>query len=401
MPTKIKQKKKKLIPELRFPGFSGDWGRAGLTKCISSLDAGVSVNSGGRAAVRHENGVLKTSCVGSGHFNPIENKVVNNLDEISRLKESVKGGTIIISRMNTPQLVGANCIIKKDYPNLYLPDRLWSAKIKTTCSVEWLGQYLLVPKTRYRLSARATGTSGSMKNLTKGDLLTLPIDIPPLSEQQKTASFLSSADEWIENLRAHKEKLEEYKKGMMQKIFSQDVRFKNDEGKDFPGWEEKVLGEVIDKHSSSLSAGSIKENLGKYKVYGASGELKSVDFFLESEPYISIVKDGAGVGRLLMCEATTSVLGTLDVLKPKVGDSLSFLYFLLSRINFNTYVTGSTIPHIYFNHYKKEKVLLPSLVEQNKISDFLSSLDNLIDSKLNQVSLAEEWKKGLMQGLFV
>jgi len=67
------------------------------------------------------------------------------------------------------------------------------------------------------------------------------------------------------------------------------------------------------------------------------------------------VKDGAGVGKILICEPKTSVLGTLDIIKPKKYVNLYFLYSLLSRIRFTKYTTGSTIPHIYFKDYKKEK----------------------------------------------
>ena len=117
-------KEKKMIPELRFPEFKqdGEWKQKKLGDFIASLDAGVSVNSGDRSAEEKEIGVLKTSCVKDGVFDHSENKVVYNDKEKERVREPVTKNTIIISRMNTPALVGANAFVEKDHSSIYLPD---------------------------------------------------------------------------------------------------------------------------------------------------------------------------------------------------------------------------------------------------------------------------------------
>ena len=102
---------KNKVPAIRFEGFSGEWEECSLSKFVSSLDAGVSVNAGDQPANDSELGILKTSCVTNGFFEAHENKVVIETEEINRLKESVSKNTIIISRMNTPALVGANAYI--------------------------------------------------------------------------------------------------------------------------------------------------------------------------------------------------------------------------------------------------------------------------------------------------
>jgi type I restriction enzyme S subunit len=222
---------------------------------------------------------------------------------------------------------------------------------------------------------------------------------PSLPEQQKIASFLTSVDTKIFQLKKKKSLLEKYKKGIMQKIFSQELRFKDENGKEFPEWKRKKLGEVMSKTPSNIAANKIEDNFGEYIIYGASGILKRVDFFQESEKYISIVKDGAGVGRVYLCEANTSVLGTLDILKP-IETNLEFLFYLLQQINFSKHITGSTIPHIYYSNYKVEKVFVPSIPEQTKIANFLSAIDDKINLCTSQIEKAEQWKKGLMQRMF-
>src|SRR5690606_422930 len=123
------------------------------------------------------------------------------------------------------------------------------------------------------------------------DLQTLFIKLPSLPEQQKIADYLSTIDTKINLLEEKKAQLALYKKAMMQKLFSQEIRFKDDNGNDFPEWEEKRLGEVCQKTSSNLSANQIEDNHGIYKLYGAVGLIQMVDFYQEDKPYISIVKD--------------------------------------------------------------------------------------------------------------
>ncbi len=240
----------------------------------------------------------------------------------------------------------------------------------------------------------------TVANLPGSDILRFSINIPSFPEQTKIATFLSAVDEKLNLLKEKKVALEEYKKGMMQKIFSQEIRFKDENGKDFETWEEKTISEICTKKSSNISANKIEENFGEYFIYGASGVLKKIDFYKEENDYVSIVKDGAGVGRLLYCKGKSSVLGTLEIISPKVNLNTYFLYCLLSNIDFTKYVTGSTIPHIYFKDYSLEKCGLPSLNEQTKIANILSAIDEKIALIATQIEDTQEYKKGLLQGMF-
>lgn len=195
---------------------------------------------------------------------------------------------------------------------------------------------------------------------------------------------------------------------MMQKIFPStssgqvpEIRFKDDNGGEFGDWEEKSLGEVSSKQSSNVSANKIEENFGEYIIYGASGVLKRVDFYPQENDYISIIKDGAGVGRIFYCEGKTSVLGTMEMIKPNKGIDTYFLYCLLNNIDFTKFITGSTIPHIYFKDYSKVNCGIPSLEEQTKIAQFLSAIDDKIGLVGNQIVETVAYKKGLLQGMFI
>jgi len=208
-------------PRLRFPEFlsAGDWEETSLSKLVSALDAGVSVNSGDRPAMNHEIGVLKTSAVTNGIFEPLENKVVIDDDEIQRVREPVRADTIIISRMNTPALVGANAYVGDHYPNIFLPDRLWAAKPRPGTSMRFVALILGSDMGRAALSNLAGGSSGSMKNISKPSVLELLVRAPSLTEQQRIADCLTSLGDLLAAETRKLDTLTAHKKGLMQQLF--------------------------------------------------------------------------------------------------------------------------------------------------------------------------------------
>lgn len=210
-----------IVPRLRFPEFreAEGWGAQVLSYYIASLDAGVSVNSGDRPARGDEIGVLKTSCVTDGIFDATENKVVQELDEITRVKEPVSAKTIIISRMNTITLVGANAFVENDVPNLFLPDRLWAAKSTGRGNMRFLAYVLGSERGRAALSGLASGSSGSMKNIGKSEVLALRIMAPTIAEQERIADCLSSFDDLIAAQSQKIDVLNTHKQALMQQLF--------------------------------------------------------------------------------------------------------------------------------------------------------------------------------------
>lgn len=420
----------KRVPKLRFKEFSGDWVEKNLGYLIKSLDAGVSVNSTDKAASGSEKSILKTSCVSCGIFDVNENKLVLEENEIQRLKEPVKANTIIMSRMNTPALVGANAFVEKDYPNVFLPDRLWAAKIKDTASPKWTSILTASPKIRTLLSARATGTSNSMKNITKGDVLTLPVLIPSKQEQQKIADCLSTWDQAIENLKALIEQKKFFKKGMMQKLFSQEIRFKADDGGEFPAWVERKLGELGEFKTSSVDKKIVEgeklvhlvnymnvykhdrvdnETINSYMKVSAkdyqieaSGLKKGDILFTPS----SETPDDIGHSVVILEDLESTVYSYhLIRFRPKVALDIMYSHYFcnIPRVlkQITRVATGSTRFTVSVGEFSKVVVNLPCAEEQTKIANFLSAIDEEIELLEQELSQLELQKKGLMQGMFV
>ncbi|MHA3793607.1 restriction endonuclease subunit S [Sphingomonas sp. YL-JM2C] len=173
-----------------------NWQAASLGDVVDMLTAGVSVNADNRQIDDGEIGVLKTSCVSGGHFAANEHKAVL-AGEVDRVRTPVRAGSIIISRMNTPALVGANAYVDEDRPDLFLPDRLWQLRTNHRADCRWLSYYMQSSSFRRFIDDIATGTSGSMKNISKERLLQASLALPPLDEQRRIAEVLRSVDKAI------------------------------------------------------------------------------------------------------------------------------------------------------------------------------------------------------------
>lgn len=144
-----------------------------------------------------------------------------------------------------------------------------------------------------------------------------------------------------------------------------------------------ILAELCDKGSSSLAQKDLLFDSGIYPVYGAAGEITKVDFFHQSKPYLGLIKDGAGVGRVMQLPANSSVIGTIQYLFPRENVDLKYLYYLIKYLDLGKSNTGATIPHIYFKDYKKRKVKVREYSEQKDIGQILELIDSHLSTYKN------------------
>ena len=274
---------------------------------------------------------------------------------------------------------------------------------------------------RYQIMRIAQGTKVfgiSTKRLGK-----IFANIPPKSEQQKIASFLSSVDEKISQLEKKKTLLETYKRGIMQKIFSQELRFKDENGQEFPDWKEDVLGNIFDHKKGTGLSGKELDKDGEFPciLYGAlytkyDEVIKNVIEFSNIPGKVKSIS-----GDLLVPASTTtsgidlanftalnqdgvSLGGDITIMRNKdKGDNSFWAYYLthFHKKGIAKYAQGTTIVHLYFSHFKHLVVKYPSFKEQQKIASFLSSIDKKIEITSTQLEKTREFKKGLLQQMFV
>jgi type I restriction enzyme S subunit len=268
-----------------------------------------------------------------------------------------------------------------------------------------------------RMSAKNSVDSVRRDMVTK-----MPICIPILSEQKKVSDFLTQTNNKIEQLSKKKQLLESYKKGSMQKIFSQELRFKDDEGKDYPDWEEKKLVEIATFHrGANLSKSDLVDNGNTECVH--YGELFTMyDEIIKSVTSSTNNKEGvkSKSGDILMpsSDVTPQGLGRASALMKDdvlLGGDINIVrsnkdidsIFLSYLINYDKnkvirLVTGTTVKHIYTKDLKTISINLPSLIEeQTKIANFLTEIDNKINLVEKQLSDTKKYKKGLLQQMFV
>ena len=164
-----------------------------------------------------------------------------------------------------------------------------------------------------------------------------------------------------------------------------------------------TLGDVCKKESSNIAQKDIMECEGEYPIYGAGGFIKNVNFYQQELPYIAVVKDGAGIGRTMLLPAYSSVIGTMQYILPIDYESidLQYLYYAIVHMDLGKYFSGATIPHIYFKDYKKEKLFLPEICEQQRISLLLKQVDLMIEKQNNQVELVDKLVQSRFVELFV
>jgi type I restriction enzyme S subunit len=411
MPTKTKQAINKNIPKLRFPGFSGEWEEKYLIDVSSEPKYGMNAASkkydGNNIYLRITDIDEKTGLLKRDNLTSPEGE----LEATYRLHE----GDLLFVR--TGASVGKTYLYKETDGNLYFAGFLIKFGIEKANPYII---YLLTLQNNYRKWAKTVSMRSGQPGINAKEYEKFRFFLPSNPEQQKIANFLGVVDEWTNNLRRQKEELEAYKKGIMQKIFSQEIRFKDDNRNDFPEWQEERLGEVGD----FLGGGTPSKNISKYWQgnipWISSSDLSNNDFRANITRYITeeavgesatkiipknslLIVSRVGVGKFAIAEIDLCTSQDFTNFVPHEGINVLFIAYLLKSktdelLGFNQ---GTSIKGFTKDDLVSLKIGLPHKKEQNRIADFFTSIDNLINSKQQQITQAEEWKRGLMQQLFI
>ncbi len=313
---------------------------------------------------------------------------INRYEDIKVLK-----GDLFI----TPSSETAQDIMNAFYINNELHEYVYSYHIvrlrkKIKVNVKFIEFLLNSKKHRKNFSKLANGAQRF--TLSKSDIENYEIIIPTLNMQYKFADLLSSIDILIESQEKYISKLWERKNFFTKEIFTQKLRFKGFNEK----WGKNKLNNLVKVKSSNITDKELNIQ-GEYPVYGASGIKGYIDYYMFKEEKIAIVKDGSGVGRLFICKKRSSIISTLNYFD-SFDINTRFLFYSLNKINFSIYKVGSSIPHIYFKDYGNENIFIPSLEEQNNITNLLSSMDKLIELNEEKLENLKKKKKYYLNEIF-
>lgn len=280
----------------------------------------------------------------------------------------------------------------------------------------------------YLFWAYSYGITNDRLRLYSNDFARIPFAAPTLHEQRKIADFLTAVDQRIGQLLQKKALLEDYKKGAMQQLFSQAIRFKDDEGKDFPDWEEKKLGELGATYGGL--SGKSGEDFGSGKPYVTYNQIfdrTTIDLSQCKQVQIKPQEKQNRVkkGDILFTTSSETRLevGYTSVILEEPNEVYLNSFCFGFRLNENSSMLtefarylfhttdvrrsiavlgqGSTRYNLSKKELMKQVLLLPSLPEQSKIADFLSALDRKIESVATQIRETQSFKRGLLQKMFV
>lgn len=378
------------------------WRIIPLNQVIHTLQAGVSVNSlDEEVQDLKQIGILKTSSVTTGRFDPRENKVVVQKD-IGRVKTPVQGDRIILSRMNTPCLVGANTYVPQDHPNLFLPDRLWSLEpLDASICMRWLSFVLGSSEYRQKLSELATGTSNSMKNISKDAVMALEIPYPPLPEQRRIAEFLGTWDEAIEKL----ERLIAAKEKRFRGLIQRSLAFKKSEHISFS----KIFDVISEKNQPELPLLSVTQNNGviprdmlEGRVWSPEGSLEGYKVVQKNDFVVSLRSFQGGLEYSLF---TGLISPAYTVLRARKKVAYEFYrFFFKSYIFIHQYLDLAVIgirdgKQISIPDLLTIAIPFPDIKKQKNIAFELGLNEKEINLLKKKIAVLQKQKRGLMQKL--
>ena len=390
------------VPKLRFKEFSDEWKEKKLGEILKIFNgyAFSSKDNQNSGAI-----LLKIANVDINKMKQEELSFLplTYLEKFS--KYILKKGDIVIA-LTRPLLNRQLKIAEIDdfFDNSLLNQRV--GKIETNENKKFI--YNIFQKNNYIKEIEINISGSDPPNLSTENIKDIILNIPSIQEQEKIANFLSSVDKKISLTEEKLELFREYKKGVMQKIFSQELRFKDNNGNDYPEWEEKKLGEI-----SEISAGgdidkkNFLEKQNKefiYPVYANTLEKKGLYGYsniykISGESITVTARGNIGIANYRK-ENYFPIVRLLVIKMNEIKYSLKYFTYFINTIKIIKEVTG--VPQLTAPQLREYKVFFPtSLEEQQKIADFLSSIDSKIESIEKELEGLKEFKKGLLQQMFV
>ena len=365
------------VPHLRFPEFSGEWESTPISTIADIIGGGTPDTS----VDEYWGGNIQwftPSEIGKEKYAYLSDRTITEAGLKNSSAKLLPQGTVLLSTRATIgecSIATAECTTNQGFQSLV-------AK-KNNVSSEFL--YYIVAKIKREMLRRSCGST--FLEISANELKKIHANIPSKAEQEKLVSLLSLIDQRIETQKKIIEKYESLIRGLCEKLTRQ-------------GTPNKIIAECLKCHSTSLQESAVLD-AGSYPVYGAIGICGYTDTPDVSGDGILIIKDGASVGVTYFADGTYSFIGTLNRLTANEDINLRYVYYCLKVLNFTPYKTGLAIPHIYFKDYGKHKIWCPTLEQQSKIADALTTIENKIQVEKSLLAHLNSQKQYMLNQLFI
>ncbi|MFV8324263.1 restriction endonuclease subunit S, partial [Flavobacterium sp. LS2R12] len=376
------------VPNLRFPGFEGEWEVKKLGE-VTTFSKGKGISK----SDIEEGGAYE--CIRYGELYTYYGETINEIKsrtnaDVSRLVLSEANDVIIpASGETTIDIATASCVLKS---GVVLGGDL--NIIKTQNNGAFLSYYLNSKK-KIEIANLAQGIS--VVHLYSSQLAILNLNLPTLKEQNKISPFLSKLDERIQTQNKIIENLQTLIKSISKKIFNQQIRFKANNGSNYPNWEIKNIGNVL-----KIGSGKDYKHLGKgnIPVFGTGGLMTHVDSFLYNGETVCIGRKGT-INKPMYYNGKIWTVDTLFYTHSFQSCTPKFIFHLFKTINWLEYNEASGVPSLSKTTIEKISMEIPSVEEQNQIATFLFKIDQKIQTEKAILNQLEMQKKYLLQQMFI
>jgi type I restriction enzyme S subunit len=379
-----------LFPKLRFKEFDGDLTESKLVELTSWASGGTPAKD----VPEYWGDGIPLISGASMHTNQLYES------DVKITKLGLQKGSKLALKDSILILVRGSMLFNKIPMGITLGDVAFNQDVKCIRPKQQLAplflfQWLHAKENTIQNKVTATGIGAG--KLDTADLQNLKLYKPSLEEQTKIATFLSAVDEKISQLTQKHQLLREYKQGMMQKLFSQQVRFKADDGSEFGEWDQLKFKDVI-----KIKYGKDHKKLddGDIPVLGTGGVMRYVDSYLYEGESILIGRKGT----IDKPRFISGKFWTVDTLfYTEIGEKIlpKFAFQQLLLVNWLNLNEATGVPSLNTTSIGNIELKVPCLAEQTKIANVLSAIDQKIEVVSKQIEQAKQWKKGLLQQMFI
>ncbi len=388
MTTKLK------IPKIRFKEFSWEWEEKKLWEVSQVITKWTTPSYFSKTWIKF----IKIECLND---NIIDNsKCLFISDEIhnKELKRSILEENDLLFAIAWATIWKCTIVKKENLPS-NTNQALSIIRLKNNISHDYVLSILKSVQMRKYILLNIS--VWAQPNLNLEQMWNFNLNLPSLPEQQKISQFLSSVDEKIEKIKEKKKNIEDYKKWVMQKIFNQEIRFKDENWEEFGEWEEKSLGKL--SKITTWSSNREDSNLDwEYTFFDRSEDIRTSNIYLFDCEAIIVPWEWQRfmpkyfIGKFDLHQRSYAIMNFENL-------NWRFLYYYIiqNQNYFLSQAVGSTVKSLRLPMFQKMPINLPTLKEQEKIADFLSGIDEKIEKVSDELEKMEEFKKGLLQGMFV
>ena len=413
----MSKKEKKKVPQLRFPEFVEV---LKLTYLDEILDFKNGINAD---KSQYGKGYKFINVLDIINDAPIYYESIIGSVEITEeefLKNDVQYGDILFQRSSEiREEAGQSNIYLDKNQNATFGGFVIRGRPKVKFDPIYFNYLLKTQAIRKEITDRSGGSTRF--NVGQNTLSEVPIFVSnSLAEQEKIASFLGAVDTRLNQLRRKREHLQTYKRGVMQKIFSQKIRFPQPDGSPFPAWERKKLGELGEVIAGLTYSPSDVEKEGLLVL--RSSNVQDGKLAFDDCVFVNTVVNSKSLSResdILICvrNGSTNLIGKNALIPKNIPPSTHGAFMVIFRSNRNSFIfqlfqtdmykrqvyqdLGARINSINSDRLRKYRFLIPCIEEQEKIANFLTTLDRKIETLSRQIDQTEQFKKGLLQKMFV